>query len=159
MYKNVEDKIHMPKTRKESVFFTSITAWMMVYGMTLYNMVLSDHKFTNSTFWIGLKGMWMEYIVIFFLAYFVSNHLAKWCAFRVVQPQDRQIFVIMTIQVFTVVWQVGFASVIGVYHGYGFTINVIPNYIITYCKNFIMALPLQLIFVGPLARKIFRTVF
>jgi len=29
----------------------------------------------------------------------------------------------------------------------------------TYCKNFIMAFPLQLIFVGPLARLIFRTLF
>ena len=29
----------------------------------------------------------------------------------------------------------------------------------TYCRNFIMAFPLQLIFVGPLARLIFRTIF
>ena len=34
-----------------------------------------------------------------------------------------------------------------------------PDYLMTYCKNFIMAFPLQLIFVGPLARLIFRTLF
>ena len=148
----------MPRTKGESIFFTAITAWMMVYVMTLYNTVLATGSFTNSTFLIALKGMWVEYVIIALLAYFVSSRLAKLCAFRIVQPGDRPIFIILTIQTFTVLWQVAFASVIGVYHGYGFTGNFIPNYLTTYCKNFIMALPLQLIIVGPLARLIFRTV-
>ena len=149
----------MPRTKGESIFFTAITAWMMVYVMTLYNLVLATGSFTNITFFIALKEMWVEYIIIALLAYFVSGHLAKMCAFRVVQPGDRPIFIIFAIQIFTVIWQVTFASVLGVYHGYGFTVNFIPHYLMTYCKNFIMALPLQLIIVGPLARLIFRTVF
>lgn len=149
----------MPKTRLESIFFTAITAWMMVYVMTLYNTVLATGSFTNSTFLIALKGMWIEYIIIFLLAYFVSGHIAKYFAFRVVQPGDRPIFIVFAIQTFTVVSQVAFASIIGVFHGYGFTGNFIPDYLTTYCKNFIMALPLQLFLVGPLARFIFRHVF
>lgn len=149
----------MPKTRLESIFFTAITAWMMVYVMTLYNTVLATGSFTNSTFLIALKGMWIEYIIIFLLAYFVSGHIAKYFAFRVVQPGDRPIFIIFAIQTFTVVSQVAFASIIGVFHGYGFTGNFIPDYLTTYCKNFIMALPLQLFLVGPLARFIFRHIF
>lgn len=140
----------MPKTRGESIFFTSITAWMMVYVMTLYNTVLATGTFTNLTFFIALKNMWIGYIIIGLLAYFVSGHLAKMCAFRVVQPGDRPIFIIFAIQTFTVIWQVAFASVISVFHRHGFT---------TYCKNFILAFPLQLIFVGPLARFIFRMLF
>ena len=130
----------MPKTRGESIFFTSITAWMMAYVMTLYNTVLATGTFTNLTFFIALKNMWIEYIIIGLLAYFVSSHLA-------------------TIQTFTVIWQVAFASVISVFHGHGFTANFIPDYLTTYCKNFILAFPLQLIFVGPLARFIFRMLF
>ena len=149
----------MPKTRLESVFFTAITAWMMVYVMTLYNIVCATGNFTNYTFWIALKGMWIEYIIIFLLAYFVSGHIAKYFAFRIVQPGDRPIFIIFAIQTFTVVAQVAFASVIGVFHGFGFTGNFIPNYLITYCKNFLMALPVQLFIVGPLARLIFRSIF
>lgn len=106
----------MPKTRGESIFFTSITAWMMVYVMTLYNTVLATGTFTNLTFFIALKNMWIEYIIIGLLAYFVSSHLAKMCAFRVVQPGDRPIFIIFAIQTFTVIWQVAFASVISVFH-------------------------------------------
>ena len=75
----------MPRTRGESIFFTAITAWMMVYVMTVYNTVLATGSFTNTTFLIALKGMWIEYIIIGLLAYFVSGHLSKMCAFRVVQ--------------------------------------------------------------------------
>ena len=149
----------MPKTRKESIFFTAITAWMMVYVMTLYNTVLATNSFTNATFFIALKGMWGEFIIIFLLAYFVSSHIAKHFAFRIVKKGDRPIFIIFAIQIFTVVTQVAFASIIGVFHGYGFNNNFIPDYLITYCRNFVMALPIQLFLVGPLARWIFRSVF
>lgn len=149
----------MPKTRLESLFFTAITAWMMVYGMTLYNMVLATGEFTNYSFLIALKKMWIEFIIIFLLAYFVSGYIAKHFAFRVVQPGDRPIFIIFAIQVFTVVAQVAFASIIGVYHSYGFTANFLPDYIMTYCRNFIMALPMQMFIAGPIARFIYRSIF
>ncbi len=149
----------MPKTKLESLFFTAITAWMMVYVMTLYNIVLASGQFTNRTFLLALRTMWVEYVIIFLLAYFVSSHIAKIFAFRVVQAGDRPIFIIFAIQIFTVVAQVAFASVLGVWHGYGFTSNFVPDYLITYCRNFMMALPLQLFLVGPVARFIFRKVF
>lgn len=149
----------MPKTKFESVIFTAITAWIMVYIMTLYNTVLAMGSFMNATFLIALKGMWVEFVIIFLCAYFISSHVAKFFAFRVVQPGDRQIAIILAIQVFTVVSQVALASILGVYHGYGFTSQFLPNYLMTYCRNFIMALPVQLFIAGPIARWIFRTVF
>ena len=149
----------VPKTKLESVIFTAVTAWIMVYIMTLYNTVLVMGSFTNSTFLIALKGMWIEFIIIFLCAYFISSHVAKYFAFRVVQPGDRPIIIIFAIQIFTVVSQVALASILGVYHGYGFTDQFIPNYLTTYCKNFIMALPVQLFIAGPIARLIFRIIF
>lgn len=65
----------MPKTKGESIFFTAITAWMMVYVMTLYNIAIAMGSFTNAAFLIALKEMWIEYIIIALLAYFVSDHL------------------------------------------------------------------------------------
>lgn len=149
----------MPKTKAQSVFFTATTAWIMVYIMTLYNTVLATDSFTNATFLIALKGMWVEYIIIFLCAFFLSSRVAKFFAFRVVQPGDRPIAIILTIQVFTVVCQVALASIIGLYHGYGFDGNWLPNYLMTYCWNFVMALPVQLLIAGPIARWIFRRVF
>jgi hypothetical protein len=127
--------------------------------MTLYNTVLAMGSFTNATFLIALKEMWVEFIVIFLCAFFLSSHVAKYFAFRVVQPGDRPIVIIFAIQVFTVVSQVALASILGVYHGYGFTNQFIPHYLVTYCKNFMMALPVQLFIAGPIARWIFRSIF
>lgn len=149
----------MPKTKLESAIFTAITAWIMVYIMTLYNTVLAFGTFVNATILIALKGMWMEFIIIFLCAYFISGRVAKYFAFRVVKPGDRQIFIIFAIQTFTVISQVALASVLGVWHGYGFTNQLIPNYLTAYCRNFIMALPIQLFLAGPIARALFRLFF
>ncbi len=149
----------MPKTKFQSIIFTAITAWIMVYVMTLYNTVLASGFFTNITFLIALKGMWLEFIIIFLCAYFISSPIAKGFAFRIVTPDDRPIFIIFAIQIFTVVCQVALASILGVHHGYGFTIQFIPNYLMTYCRNFIMALPVQLFIAGPISRAVFRAVF
>ena len=149
----------MPKTKLESVIFTAVTAWLMVYGMTLYNLVLATGSFTNASFLMALKEMWLEYVIIALCAYFISSPIAKKLAFRVVRPGDRPIAIILSIQVFTVVCQVALASIIGVWHGFGFTGQFVPNYLLTYCRNFIMALPLQLLVAGPLARAGFRAVF
>ena len=74
----------MPKTKPQSLFFTAITAWMMVYGMTLYNLVPATGSFTNASFLLALKEMWLEFVVIFFCAFFMSSLLAKRLAFRTV---------------------------------------------------------------------------
>ena len=149
----------MPKTKFQTVVFTAVTAWLMVYIMTLYNVVLASGSFTNYTFWLALKGMWVEYILIALCAYFISGPIAKRLAFRVVQPGDRPIFIIFAIQIFTVVCQVALASILGVWHGYGFTAQFIPDYLTTYCRNFLMALPVQLFVAGPIARALFRLLF
>ena len=91
----------MPKTTFQSLVFTAVTAWIMVYIMTLYNTVLSAQSFTNATFLSALKGMWVEYVIIFLCAFFISSPIAKFLAFRVVKPGDRPIFIIFAIQIFT----------------------------------------------------------
>ena len=146
----------MPKTKWESVIFTAVTAWIMVYIMTLYNIVLAGGVFENKTFLATLQSMWIEYVLIFLCAYFISSHVAKYFAFRVIKPGDRPIAIIFAIQTFTVVSQVALASILGVWHGYGFTSQFLPNYLVTYCRNFIMALPVQLFIAGPAARALFR---
>lgn len=151
--------IIMPKTKTETLFFTAVTAWMMVYCMTLYNTVLGTGEFTNSSFLHALTGMWIEYVIIFLCAYFISGHAAKALAFRVIKPGDRPIFIIFTIQIFTVILQVTFASIMAVFKMHGFTGLFIPQFLSAYCRNFVMALPLQLILVGPLARFVFRSIF
>lgn len=149
----------MPETKTESLFFTALTAWVMVYIMTLYNTVLSLGYFTNDLFLVTLRGMWAEYILIFLLAFFVSGPKALRLGRRLQLPSGSPIFTVLSIQIFTVLLQVAFASILGVYHGAGFTVNFIPDYICAYCRNFALALPVQVFLVGPAVRRIFRALF
>ena len=102
----------------------------MVYIMFLYNTLLATLSFSNYTFLIVLKGMWAEFIIIFLCAYFISSKMAKRFAFKIVNGKDRQIAIIIMIQIFTVVSQVALASILGVYHGYGFACTII------YCRSY-----------------------
>ena len=149
----------MPKTKFESVIFTAITAWTMVYIMTLYNKVIDYGSFTNVSFLIALKGMWGEYVLSFLCAFFISSHVSKFFAFRIVKPGDRPILIIFAIQIFTVVSQVALMSILGVFERFGATSQFVPNYIYNYCLNFLMALPAQLFISGPIARALFRRIF
>ena len=76
-----------------------------------------------------------------------------------VRPGDRSIAIILCIQVFTVVCQVALASILAVWHGNGFTLQFVPDYLSACCRNFLMALPLQLLVAGPIARRVFRAMF
>ncbi len=149
----------MPKTRGESFIFTAVTAWMMVYIMTLYNTVLASGHFTNHTFLTALQEMWGEFILIFLCAFFISGPLAKKNAFKIVSPDDRPLLITLAIQLFMVIFQVAFASILGVYHAGGMGREFLPCYFSVYCRNFLMALPVQVLLVGPAARKIFRCIF
>ena len=54
---------------------------------------------------------------------------------------------------------VGLMSIYALFAQHLINNNIICNYIVLYCKNFIMAYPMQIFFVGPVARKIFRFIF
>lgn len=68
-------------------------------------------------------------------------------------------FVILSIQTFTVLTMAGLMSFYALFAQNLINANVVCNYIVLYCKNFIMAYPLQIFFVGPLVRNIFRLIF
>lgn len=92
------------------------------------------------------------------LAFFVASPIAKKLAFRIVNPkEDNKMFVILSIQTFTVL--VGLMSIYALFTQHLINSNIVCNYLILYCKNFIMAYPLQIFFVGPLVRNIFRIMF
>lgn len=51
-----QEEPSMPKTKFESVIFTVVAAWIMVYIMTFYSTVLEISTFANATIFT-LKGM------------------------------------------------------------------------------------------------------
>lgn len=100
------------------------------------------------------------FTLVFVFAYFVASPIAKKLAFRIANPErDNKMFIILSIQTFTVMIMVGLMSIYGSFVQQLINNNIICNYIILYFKNFIMAYLLQIFFIGPLVRNIFRIIF
>ena len=151
----------MPKTKFQNFIFTVMTALLMAYIMIVYSIATnSTTGLVNETFLIALKEFPMEGVIVFLLAYFIASPFAKKLAFRIVNPkEDNKMFVILSIQTFTVLIMVGLMSIYALFAQHLINSNVICNYIVLYCKNFIMAYPLQIFFVGPLVRNTFKLIF
>ena len=151
----------MPKTKFQNFIFTLMTAILMAYCMIVYSVAInSTEGLTNQTFLIALKEFPIEGIIVFLLAFFVASPIAKKLAFRIVNPkEDNKMFIILSIQTFTVLTMVGFMSLYALFAQHLINSNIVCNYIVLYCKNFIMAYPLQIFFVGPFVRNIFRIIF
>lgn len=151
----------MPKTKLQNFIFTLMTAILMAYFMIVYSVAINSKEgLINQTFLIALKEFPLEGILVFVLAYFVASPMAKKLAFRIVNPkEDNKMYIILSIQTFTVLIMVGLMSVYALFIQHLINSNIICNYIVLYCKNFIMAYPLQIFFVGPLVRNVFRIIF
>ena len=151
----------MPKTKFQNFIFTLMTAILMAYFMIVYSIAInSENGLVNKTFFIALMEFPLEAIIVFLLAFFIASPIAKKLAFRIVNPKaDNKMLVILSIQTFTVLTMVGLMSIYALFARQLINGNIICNYMILYCKNFIMAYPLQIFFVGPFVRNIFRIIF
>lgn len=148
----------MPKTKFQSIIFTLIMVFCMVFCMTCYTIAIKMGGLTSQVFLLAIKEMWIEYVIVFCLIFFVITKAAKKLAFRVVTPgTDKPIFVILAIQSFTVCLIVPTITLIATFLHNG-TNNWFSNWIQLAFLCFPAALCLQLFFVGPFVRLIFRTI-
>ena len=151
----------MPQTKFQNFVFTLMTAILMAYLIIVYNVAISSNDgLVNQTFLIALKEFRIEVIIVFFLAYFIASPIAKKLAFRIVDPKkDNKMLIILSIQTFTVLVMVALMSIYALFIQHLVNSNIICNYITLFIKNFIMAYPLQIFFVGPVVRNVFRIIF
>ncbi len=150
----------MPKTKFQSVIFTAIMAFCMVYCMTVYTITLKYGSLQYQIFFTAIKEMWLEYIVVFCLIFFLITNTAKKLAFRIIKPDSTQpIFVILAIQCFTVCQIVPVITLFATLVHNGISADWFCQWIELAVVCFPMALCLQVFFVGPLVRLIFRNIF
>ena len=150
----------MPKTKFQSVVFTLIMVFCMVFCMTSYTIALKFGGLHYQVFALAIKEMWIEYCVVFVLIFFFITRLAQKLAFRIVDPkEDRPIFVILSIQCFTVCLIVPTITLFATFLHNGFTSDWFVQWIQLAFLCFPAALCLQVFFVGPFVRLVFRAIF
>lgn len=146
----------MPKTKFQNIVFTIIMATIMVYGMIVYNVALNTGGVTNATFGMALHEMPIMVPVAFIFEFFVVEKLATKLAFTVVRPTDRPQIITYAISTMIVCIMCPTMSLIATLL---FKEPSLGTWVQTFGCNMPMALIWQLLFCGPLARLIFRTLF
>ena len=150
----------MPKTKFQSIIFTALMVFCMVYCMTVYTISLKFGGLSYQVFALAIQEMWLEYVVVFCLIFFLITENAKKLALRVIDPAHTQpIFMVLAIQCFTVCQIVPVITLFATLVHNGLTANWFCQWIQLAVTCFPMALCAQVFFIGPLVRLIFRTIF
>ena len=150
----------MPKTKFQSFIFTLMMVFCMVFCMTTYTIALKFGGLSYPVFSLAIREMWVEYVIVFCLIFFIVTGTAQKLAFRIVTPgQDKPIFIILSIQCFTVCLIVPMITLFATFFHNGFTPDWFTEWIQLAVTCFPMALCLQVFFVGPFVRLLFRTIF
>lgn len=145
----------MTTNKKEGLIFTTLMCFLMVFGMSFYNLIL-HHSFSTSSL---LFGIIPGFIVAFILDVFIVGVIAKKIAFNVSFINKRnQISLIIVISCLMVIGMVTFMSVFGLVIESGINSFSLTTYWHTWRMNFIVALPYQLIIVGPISRSILKKI-
>jgi len=140
----------MPTNKKEGIIFTTIMCFMMVLGMSMYNLLLHD-KLALIPLAVGLVP---GFVVAFILDVFVVGVIAKKIAFQLPINKGSKLQLILTISSLMVLGMVTCMSLFGVLIEGGIPDNLWAAYSEAWRMNVIVALPLQLLVVGPISRTI-----
>lgn len=153
----------MPQNKRESLIYTVLMCFVMVLWMSIYNVALQRGELDLETVAAGWIGFPFAYLFGMCCDWFVASKIAKGVAFRyLVKPQDGAWKKILCISGGMVVCMVVLMSFYGAcemaFHT-GAWGQVPVAWLRNIPRNFIMALPFQLLVAGPLVRRVFRAAF
>jgi biotin transporter BioY len=140
----------MPTNKKEGILFTSLMCFLMVLGMSLYNLFLHDDLSVGAL----LQGLVPGFVVAFILDTFVVGVIAKKIAFKLPINKEKRYQVILSISFFMVLGMVSLMSLFGIIIEGGIPGDLGSAYLQAWKMNFIVALPFQLLIVGPISRTV-----
>lgn len=147
----------MPRNLKEEIVFTAIMAGLMVLVMTGYNVALAQGISKDLAFAI-LKAYPLGLIVAVLLDLLIVGPIAKGFAFKYIineYMKRNTVLIGITISVLMVMGMVTLMSLFGIIvEGKFANGHILATYGHTWIFNLIVALPLQLLIVGPIARKV-----
>jgi len=138
----------MPRNKKEGIIFGITMCFLMVCGMSAYNLALVG-KLSYTKFAIGLIP---GFIVAFFFDTVIVGPVAKKLAFKLPIDRNNKLQTILAISLLMITGMVTFMSVFGILMRPELPENIIHAYFTAWGMNFIAALPLQLLLVGPISR-------
>lgn len=148
----------MGKNKIENFIFTAIMCFFMVLGMSFYNSILKN-GFTSIVFLNVSKSFLIVYFIALFIDWFFVGPLAKGLAKNLTNEDTPFIKKIMLISLFMVIGMSFCMSFLATIVEHGLSSQFLITFIKTELRNFIVALPLQILVVGPTTRALFLKLF
>ncbi|MGI6256287.1 MAG: DUF2798 domain-containing protein [Acutalibacter sp.] len=154
----------MPQNKRESLIYTVLMCFTMVLWMSVYNVAMLHGELSFSVVQSAWLGFPIAYVFAMCCDWFLVSKLAKGFAFRflvtpgVSSPRKMVIAVSCCMVVPMVVIMSLYGAVEAASHS-GAWASIPMIWLTNIPKNFIMALPFQLIIAGPLVRFVFRKAF
>mgnify|MGYP000411405742 CR=1 FL=1 len=150
----------MPKTKFQNVIFTLMMAFLMVYAMICYNIVLNTGTMTNETFLLAFHELTFMGPIAFILDFFIIGGLAKKIAFGIVDMRrDNPFHLVLAISAVSVVCMCPLMSLAATLLFKHAGSEFLAVWIQTTALNFPMAFFWQFFFAGPLVRFLFGLFF
>jgi len=122
--------------------------------MSIYNLWLHNALHVSNLF----VGLISGFIVAFILDVFIIGVIAKKIAFKLPINKQNKMQMILTISCLMVLGMVTCMSLFGIVIEQGIPEQFLSAYLTAWKMNVIMALPLQLLFVGPVSRAVLATI-
>lgn len=146
----------MPRNFKEELMFTGMMAGLMVIVMECYNIALSA-GFSDGYVIEVIKGYPLALIVAAILDLVLVGPIVKGIFFKFIFKESMKqnpIVIALWISCMMVLGMVTLMSCFGLIVQIGFFNFSFGTYLHTWLFNLILALPLQLIIVGPICRAL-----
>lgn len=153
----------MPQNRRESLIYTVLMCFFMVFWMSIYNVSRGMGTISSESVKIAWMEMPIAYSVGFVCDWFIVSGIAKKLTFNyLLTPQSSNMRKVTTISCCMVFLMAIFMSMFGAVElslQSGEWNNLLVIWLKNIFANLILALPLQLIVAGPIIRLIFRKTF
>jgi hypothetical protein len=148
----------LPTNKKESLQFGIIMCCGMVAVMSIYNMWMNGGigHLTGADIAIEVG---LGFVVALLLDLYIAGPLAKKVTLALPFTQSNKVAFVLCMSTSMIIGMVFFMSMFGLvlsyfHHSIGEN-SIVVAYSTIFAKNFILALPLQLLIMGPLVRFIF----
>lgn len=149
----------MPKTKFQTIVFTLIMSFLMVYVMIVYNISLSIGGLTNKVFLMAFGELYILWPIAFLLEFFIVDKLAHKIAFSIVKKNDRPYVITLAISVSIVLIMCPIMSFIATFLFLQPGDELLSSWLQTSVFNFPMAFFWQLSYCGVIVRMIFSFIF
>lgn len=150
----------MPRNKFQTIIFTLLMTFFMVYVMICYNIAIQLGSMKNEIFLMAFHEMIIMWPAAILIEMLIGERITMKLAKRVITPvMEHSIFIVLLISAMTVCVMCPVMSLLAVILFRSSGTEIIAVWLNTVVFNFPMALLSQIFFVGPFVRLIFGTIF